>query len=167
MDANAREWNQSPSIVAGRISSNSELPVAYSLFGFYSRLFAFIRGYSPVRCCSGTVRERRVACNRNVTAPLPEAAMSASSFEVGLMVIVPSRQSRVACVFKQEFQRRRLYMAIAEYHIRSTPMAGRNVAIVRERFDRPAHEQCGAIKTISDDHHIARNNDFRFIDRGE
>jgi hypothetical protein len=39
MDAKACDWNQSPPIAAGCISSNSELPVAYSLFAAYSRSF--------------------------------------------------------------------------------------------------------------------------------
>ena len=44
-------------------------------------------------------------------------------FAMRQMVAVPARQSRVICVFKKEFQRRRFDMAVAKDHVGLAIMA--------------------------------------------
>src|SRR6266699_1282906 len=76
------------------------------------------------------------------------------------MVAVPTRQSRIAGVFKNKLDSWRFNMAITKHHIGPVSVTGKSVSKICKHFNRPAQEYRVGFKAISYAHHVAGSNHF-------
>jgi len=82
------------------------------------------------------------------------------------VVAIPPNQCRIARVLEKKSQRRRFNVAVAEYHVGFTLMAGKYVSAsnhVPRKWsftELPASKLNAAIKRISNSHHIAWDSHF-------
>src|ERR1035437_7332285 len=83
-------------------------------------------------------------------------------FAVGLVVAVPAAQGGVAGVGEKKLQRRRSNVAVAEDHVEFALMASRCAPLLIQVTQRLASEKNSANNTVTDSHHLAWADHFRF-----